>query len=247
MIIYKTTNLINGKIYVGKDSLNDPDYLGSGFILHRAIKKYGVHNFRKDIIEHCQSPRELDEREKYWIKQLNSTDRRCGYNIAKGGTGGDTFTNLSSSKKKDVIEKRKATRPIWDTAEYRQKIRVTTTTLWKNPHHRNHMAKVMTGRKIKWSDKISKSITEWHKIHTIPEASKRHAAEINRQKMTGHEFKPFPNEVKERIVEMYQSIGPKRIARQLRMEGHDASPYLVINVLKKAGIYQKWKKGIAEA
>ena len=42
MIVYKTTNLINGKIYIGKDMKNNPNYLGSGTILRRAIKKYGI-------------------------------------------------------------------------------------------------------------------------------------------------------------------------------------------------------------
>ena len=42
MIIYKTTNLINGKFYIGKDSKNDPNYLGSGKILKKAFKKYGI-------------------------------------------------------------------------------------------------------------------------------------------------------------------------------------------------------------
>jgi len=44
MIIYKTTNLINGKYYIGKDKYNNPSYLGSGFILYQAIKKYGKEN-----------------------------------------------------------------------------------------------------------------------------------------------------------------------------------------------------------
>ena len=41
MIIYKTTNLINKKIYVGKDKKENPNYFGSGKILSLAIKKYG--------------------------------------------------------------------------------------------------------------------------------------------------------------------------------------------------------------
>ena len=41
MVIYKTTNLVNGKSYVGMDSKNDPNYLGSGKLLKRAVKKYG--------------------------------------------------------------------------------------------------------------------------------------------------------------------------------------------------------------
>ena len=51
-IIYKTTNLINGKIYVGMhstDNLND-GYLGSGWILKQVIKKYGKENFKREVL-----------------------------------------------------------------------------------------------------------------------------------------------------------------------------------------------------
>ena len=50
MVIYKTTNLINGKIYIGQDSKNNPKYLGSGVIFLKAIKKYGKENFVKETL-----------------------------------------------------------------------------------------------------------------------------------------------------------------------------------------------------
>ena len=103
MIIYKTTNLINGKIYIGKDTKNNPTYLGSGKILCQSIKKYGVDNFRKDVIEECTTKEMLDEREKYWIGLYNSTERSIGYNIALGGEGGDTISNHPD---KDRISKK---------------------------------------------------------------------------------------------------------------------------------------------
>ena len=49
MIIYKTTNLVNGKIYIGQDSNNNPNYLGSGKLLKYAISKYGIENFKLSI------------------------------------------------------------------------------------------------------------------------------------------------------------------------------------------------------
>jgi hypothetical protein len=90
MIIYKTTNLINGKFYVGKDERNKPDYLGSGINLQRAIKKYGEENFIKETVEVCSTREELIEREKYWIKETKAQE--IGYNIADGGWGGNTYT-----------------------------------------------------------------------------------------------------------------------------------------------------------
>lgn len=88
MIIYKTTNLINGNFYIGQDSKNNPNYLGSGTLLNKAIKKYGKENFVKEIIECCDSKQQLNEREIFWILELKPI-----YNIAIGGSGGDTYTN----------------------------------------------------------------------------------------------------------------------------------------------------------
>jgi group I intron endonuclease len=87
MVIYKTTNLINGKIYIGQDSKNNPNYLGSGKILVVAIKKYGKKNFKKEILEKCETKEQLDLKEQYWIVKYNTLDKTIGYNITKGGGG----------------------------------------------------------------------------------------------------------------------------------------------------------------
>jgi len=92
MHVYKTTNLINNKIYIGQEKGNDINYLGSGKILKLAIKKYGVENFKKEILQPCENQEELNESEIYWI-----TNENClypnGYNICIGNFGGDNFTN----------------------------------------------------------------------------------------------------------------------------------------------------------
>jgi len=89
MIIYKTTNKINGKIYVGKYCGNSKGYLGSGTILRKAIKKYGRKNFDRIMLEgNIIGHDYLCKREVYWIAKYNSTDINIGYNIDKGGYGG---------------------------------------------------------------------------------------------------------------------------------------------------------------
>lgn len=93
MQIYKITNRINNKIYIGKDTTNNPNYYGSGCLIVKSIKKYGIENFTKEIIEICDSNDTLCEREKYWIEFFNSNNLEIGYNISSGGDGGDTFTN----------------------------------------------------------------------------------------------------------------------------------------------------------
>ena len=85
MLIYKTINLVNGKFYIGQTITNNPYYFGSGIYLVRAIKKYGKKNFKREIIQYCNSLKHLNEREQYWIKKLKSQDRNIGYNIENGG------------------------------------------------------------------------------------------------------------------------------------------------------------------
>lgn len=101
-IVYETTNLINGKKYRGihrTKNLNDR-YLGSGFAFKCAIRKYGEDNFKKEILEFCNSYNELLEREKFyvdddWIKDKNT------YNLK---TGGQSAGILSEESKKKISE-----------------------------------------------------------------------------------------------------------------------------------------------
>jgi group I intron endonuclease len=93
MEIYKITNTLNGKIYIGKDTTSDPKYYGSGLLIRRSIEKYGIDNFTKEIIDITEDYDELSDKEKYWIKQYNSTNPEIGYNISEGGDGGNTLSN----------------------------------------------------------------------------------------------------------------------------------------------------------
>lgn len=103
-IIYKITNIITKKIYIGKHvtvDIND-NYFGSGSILKQSIKKYGIDKFVKEIIEYCENDIDLNEKEIYWIRELNTISPN-GYNINIGGTGGDNFTY---NPNKEVIRKK---------------------------------------------------------------------------------------------------------------------------------------------
>ena len=84
MIIYKTTNLVNGKIYVGFHSKNNKNYLGSGRDFKKALKDFGRNNFIRETLE-VVNKFNKDERERFWIKKLNSQNPNIGYNIRRGG------------------------------------------------------------------------------------------------------------------------------------------------------------------
>ena len=93
--IYETTNLINGKKYIGQKTSRvflKEEYLGSGKGIKLAINKYGKENFKVRLIEECNTKEELDNREIYWIDYYNAVKDKNYYNISKGGE----HWNLSS-------------------------------------------------------------------------------------------------------------------------------------------------------
>ena len=84
--IYKITNLLNGKMYIGQHTTSNLDdgYMGSGVIITKAIKKYGVENFRKEWLMFCEDEEELNYMERVFVDQT-WVDRSDTYNIALGG------------------------------------------------------------------------------------------------------------------------------------------------------------------
>lgn len=88
--IYLTTNLLNNKKYIGKHTNKtfNSKYLGSGYLLKQAVKKYGRENFKCELLEECCDKIHLNNREIYWIKYYNACNDPMYYNIAKGGDGG---------------------------------------------------------------------------------------------------------------------------------------------------------------
>lgn len=100
-LIYKITNLINGKIYVGAHktkNLND-DYLGSGKYLLDAQKKYGLQNFKKEILHIFDNAFDMYEKEKEIVNE-EFVLQDCNYNIKLGGFGGWDFINSDEEKRK---------------------------------------------------------------------------------------------------------------------------------------------------
>lgn len=90
--IYKITNKLNGKFYIGKriSSTFDSKYWGSGKYLKAAIKKYGLEYFNREILCWAKSKEELCALEKQYIRDTEAIKE--GYNIALGGDGGSTVS-----------------------------------------------------------------------------------------------------------------------------------------------------------
>lgn len=108
--IYKTTNLINGKIYIGQHISNKftSKYFGSGIKIKSALKKYGVGNFIVELIQECESIKELNDSEMFWIAEFNSTDPSIGYNIKLGGNNAPWSDEVKAKMSASAIGKKKS-------------------------------------------------------------------------------------------------------------------------------------------
>lgn len=98
--IYRITNLINGKVYIGQhrtDNLDD-GYMGSGLLITRAINKYGIDNFTKEILSFETTLLDANLTEEKTIKEHNATDRSVGYNITPYARGGQPKTQETKDK-----------------------------------------------------------------------------------------------------------------------------------------------------
>lgn len=85
--IYLTTNLINGKKYIGQHAHEefDTNYIGSGKMLLLAVEKYGKDNFSCEILEWCETEEQLGEAEYRHIVEHNAVEDRNYYNLVEGG------------------------------------------------------------------------------------------------------------------------------------------------------------------
>jgi hypothetical protein len=86
--IYKTTNLLSGRYYIGMHSTDNLDdgYLGSGSQLINAIKKHGKDNFVREILEFCSTREELHQKEEMLVT-LNEVRNKDCMNMKVGGLG----------------------------------------------------------------------------------------------------------------------------------------------------------------
>ena len=106
-IIYKTTNILNNKFYIGKHQTNNlkDSYIGSGKALVQAIKKYGRQNFKFEILFYLNSEEEMNAKEKEIVTEEFVKNPQT-YNLTVGGEGGPVFKGKHHSEKtKELLRK----------------------------------------------------------------------------------------------------------------------------------------------
>jgi len=132
--IYKITNQIDGKIYIGSHKTKDlnDDYMGSGKYLKRAMDKYGVENFAKEILFVFSTPEEMYAKEAEIVNEDFLVTENT-YNLKVGGFGG--FDYINSNPEKYLTEKRLAS--LMPHAERQRRWRDKYDT---DPHFREVIA-----------------------------------------------------------------------------------------------------------
>ena len=134
--IYKTTNLLNNKFYIGMHSTSNlkDGYIGSGTRLRHSIRKYGIENFKFEIIEWCDNREFLIKREKEIITEEHINDDNC-YNLKFGGLGGGKFYSDEHQFKCSQAGGAKHRERMLNDSEYRNKFK-NLASKWNKIRHR---------------------------------------------------------------------------------------------------------------
>ena len=215
MIIYKVTNLINGKIYIGQSTKDDPNYFGSGRLIKKSIKKNGVENFKRQILAYCNDKSNLNILENFYIFIFNCKYPN-GYNLTDGGEGcaGVEFSDerrreisirFSGKKRPEHSEFMKGSKNPTRKEEVNEKRRKTIKEWWKKrrPEPESILCLCGCGKLTKPGRKfINKHSSKV--LNPVPKGSKR-------PELTGNSNPTKRKEVREKM-----SIKRKGIASKLK-------------------------------
>ena len=128
-ILYETTCLVNGKKYIGVHNCEDDDYLGSGKLIRRAVKRHGKDKFNRITLERFETAEEAYERESQVVTQ-EICDSTLYYNINLGGFQPPNHTGRKHNSPKYAEENRRR----WSDEEYKRRASETMS--------KNHSRKV---------------------------------------------------------------------------------------------------------
>lgn len=172
--VYKTTNLINNKYYIGVHSTDDLDdgYLGSGDLIKKAIRKYTKSKFIRHILFFCDSLADAYAKEKELVTEEVVMSNES-YNLLTGGVGSKGHTKTS---KKVISEKNKA---FWETDIGLARLKEYTQmgkARWADATYRERMLEIFNSDVRK--NKLSKGIKKW--ISDNPEAHMERMLKINK-------------------------------------------------------------------
>ena len=180
--VYLTTNNINGKKYIGMTTRNNPNYLGSGKLIKRAIKKYGRENFSVSILEHANAFEELCELEKYYIEKYNAIERDDFYNIHEGGNGGNTMKGYTLAQKQRYAKNMREiiTDLYRDNYEIRERISKSVKATFDKNNSREKISNTLKKKYEENPDLREKMSKKMKEVAAKPEVKKKQRESIRR-------------------------------------------------------------------
>jgi group I intron endonuclease len=182
-LIYKITNKLNNKIYVGKHRTPDrnDEYLGSGTLLGKAIMKYGKKNFSKEIIKECSSEEDMN----FWEADIVNEEfvaRLDTYNIMVGGQGGG---KNNWDRGREILREKKHSDPAW-AEELREKIKNGIRL-----YHQSHLG-IFTGKQ--------------HSVETIKKMSAAKKGKYDGEKNPAYGTRWITNGVENKKIKKTEEI-----------------------------------------
>lgn len=201
-VIYKVTNLVNGKIYIGQtkqDFYKRKRYHlfclrnGCQFVFYRAMRKYGLDNFEWEIIDEAHNEKDIIQKEIYWIDFYKSyiyAENSNGYNMTIGGEGTKGRIVSDETRKRLSVSKSGKNHPFYG-----------------KKHSENHKQRIADGNKGKFvSEETRKKMSDsqidgkhWNYGGTISDEHKKAISNANSGE--NHHFygKNHSDETKEKI------------------------------------------------
>ena len=102
--VYQWTNLCNGKKYIGSHKGPETDgYIGSGLVFKSAVKKYGIQNFKRDILEYAFSVADITILEQKYLDLYQCAISKEFYNISLTATGGNMGQDYKMIGKRNAL------------------------------------------------------------------------------------------------------------------------------------------------
>lgn len=173
--IYQITNKVNGHRYIGQHKYEDESnpmgkYKGSGLLLHKAYKKYGIKNFETEILYKRVRDKETIDAMEIWAIEKYKPE----YNIAKGGSGGITH-NISELHTPEAIRKRVESFKKNHPAKPKPITSKRGSDEWRRKQSEAHKGQIAWNKELKTGpnpklSKAKKGNTPWNKgYHCNPE------------------------------------------------------------------------------